>query len=183
MRFRRSKASEGDRGAVRTASSATVPMTRSPYVKACELAIFSRFSPGGARRMGVAWAIGGGSLVVHLPWLNQSRRLRVRYEKGAEFTRLPLARVRANLLACLPTTWATGYRLITIALFSAARANYNQQHWLIRNASWPSLPAHASARTNPLRPRRRRDGHLSCAVKYFSRACQGEIEMSPFLTK
>jgi hypothetical protein len=35
-------------------------------------------------RIGPAWAGGGGSWSVHFAWLNQFRRLRVRYEKRAD---------------------------------------------------------------------------------------------------
>lgn len=111
MRFRRSKASEDDRGAVRTASSATVHMTRRPYVKACELAISSHLLA--TRRTTHGSGLGQWRWVVErtFAWLNQFRRLRVRYEKRADIHQAFLSLGCA--LICwhvLRKSWANSWR-------------------------------------------------------------------------
>jgi transposase len=84
MRFRRSKASEGDRGAVRTAFSATVRMTR----KAIRQVLRTRhiLPMLATRRTTHGSGLGQWRWVVErtFAWLNQFRRLRVRYEKRAD---------------------------------------------------------------------------------------------------
>jgi transposase len=104
-RFRRSKAREGDHGAVRTASSVIVRMTRSSSVTVCAsdplLAVRRTRHGSGLGRW--RWVVGRT-----FAWLNQFRRLRVRYDKGTDiheaFLSLGCALIRWQSLR---KTWAT----------------------------------------------------------------------------
>ena len=103
------RADVDDPGVVPTPCWATVRMTRSPYVKACALAIFSPLPA--MRRMTHGSGLGQWRWGVErtFAWLNQFRRLRGRYEKRADIHQAFLSLGRA--LICwhaLRTTWATG---------------------------------------------------------------------------
>ena len=81
MRFPRCTASAGDRGSGRTVCLGIVATTRKRFGVGCAGVGFARSWRGVARGTGAASAV-----VVErtFAWLNQFRRLRVRYDKRAD---------------------------------------------------------------------------------------------------
>jgi Transposase DDE domain len=84
MRFPHFKATAVDRGSGRTVCSAIAATTRRRFGVGCGRGISSRGSPCVALRTGVGWARWRWVVERTFAWLNQFRRLRVRYDKRAD---------------------------------------------------------------------------------------------------
>ena len=86
MRFPHCKANEADRGVGRSVCSAIADMTRRPSGTACARHILPLLA---MRRTKNGSSLGRWRWVVErtFAWLNQFRRLRVRYDKRADSTR------------------------------------------------------------------------------------------------
>jgi hypothetical protein len=147
MRSRRFKVSEADPGPVRTASSAVVRMTWSLYVLAYELAIFSPSLAMRRTTHGVAWATGGGSLRVHSPGCASFAGCAWGMRSEPTFTRAFFSAGCGDLLAYAADGFGDRVaRRITLCAFQLRASQPQAAAKADPERSWPSLPAHASAR-------------------------------------